>query len=397
MRRLFTLFLALGLVASASAERTLDLGTISRIATGKTVPVSWTVQGEKISPILERALSIQGGFVKVTPESATVQMEFAQTENGGVALRLLGGVPRGLVYSETFSGADAQEAALKAANRAVQKILGLQGFYTGKIAFISDRSGRTEVYLGDLFFQHVRQLTGDRALATGPKLSPDGKWLTYTGYYRGGYPDVLKVDLETGRRETLAGFKGLNTGGAWSPQSDRVALVLSPSGNPEVFIADPVRMRFHRLTRTLALESAPSFSPDGSKIIYSSDAPGRPQVYTMDLASSQAQRVPTAISSYCAQPVWNPTDPNKIAFTVASGSQFEVAVYDFKIRASRIVTQGAGDAVDPVWLSDGRHILYTARTATTRQLAIVDTETGKTSILNTNAFGRVWQASFANR
>jgi TolB protein len=125
-----------------------------------------------------------------------------------------------------------------------------------------------------------------------------------------------------------------------------------------------------------------------------SDLMGKPQLYMMDTMGGPMRRIQTNISNYCAEPVWNPRDPNLIAFTAGVGYGFQIALYDFTKHSSKILTHEAGDAVEPTWLNDGRHLIYTARTAKTRQLTILDTETGKTTALNSLKFGRAYQASF---
>ncbi len=391
-------FFLIGIVLaslSAHGEKALDLGTISRLGTARTVPVYWMIGGETIVPLTERALSMNGGLLKVGPDAANVLLEIRQIAGGRVQLLISGTHPQRVLYEEVFEGGRATYLALKACDRAVEKILGTPGFYTGKLAFISDRTGRTEVYVSDLFLQNIRQITSDRSLATMPHFSPDGKSLTYTSYYRTGYPDVFKIDLATGRRSTLAAFAGLNTGGAWSPLGNAVALVLSSPGNPEIYISDAEGRRLRRLTRTYGVEASPSFSPDGAKVVFASDIPGRPQIYQMDIMGGPINRVPTNVSGYCAEPQWNPRDPNQIIFTAGVGKGFQIAIYDFIDRKSKILTRGAADGVGPCWLSDGRHVVYTRRTGTSSQLCILDTQTGRNVPLTSEKFGKVSQASFA--
>jgi TolB protein len=190
MRRSLSFLLFIMLAAVASAERTLDLGVISRVATGKTVPVAWEVHSRAIEPLLNKAFASYGGFVRVSPEQAAVKIDLSALSTEAVRLELV--KDDAVIYSEDFSGSSLSGAALAAADRAVEKIMGLPGFFSGKIAFISDKTGSTEVYVSDLFFQNIQRITTDGALATGPKLSPDGRYLNYTSYCRGGFPDLLK-------------------------------------------------------------------------------------------------------------------------------------------------------------------------------------------------------------
>jgi TolB protein len=393
MKRAFLFFLMLACLASA--QRSLDLGTISRLGVAKTVPVYWDTKCGTLAPLIDRALGMNGGLLKVSPDAANVLLEFREISGGKVELVLLGTKPKRVLYEEQFQGGRPGYLALEACNRAVEKILGIPGFYTGKIAFISDRTGHDELYISDLFFQNIRQITNDKALAASPRLSPDGRAINYTGYYRSGYPDLYRVDLSSGRRTTIAGFRGLNTGGSWSPKGDLIALVLSSSGNPEIYLSDPQGGKFRRLTHTPAIEAGPSFSPDCGRVVFASDLPGKPQLYVMDVTGGPMRRLATNISNYCAEPVWNPRDPNQIAFTAGVGSGFQVALYDFTKHTSKILTHEAGDAVEPTWLNDGRHLIYTARTSGTRQLTVLDTETDKATPLNSFKFGRAYQASFA--
>jgi TolB protein len=380
------------------AEKSLDLGTISRLGAARTVPIYWEVKSEAIKPLVDRAMEINGGFLRVSPDNASVIAEYREIAGGKVELVIYGTKPKRVIYSEAFeAGKDGGKIgylALRACNRAVEKILGIPGFYTGKLAFVSDRTGNSEVYISDLFFQNARQLTSDRSLVSTPKLSPDGRTLNYTSFHKTGYPDVFRIDLASGRRTVVSAFKGLNNGGSWAPAQDFIALILSSSGNPEVYITDPKGTRFKRLTHTNAIEASPSFSPDGQRMVFASDLPGKPQLYVMDVLGGPLRRVPTNISRYCAEPMWNPRDPNEIVFTVGVGAGFQVALYDFAKQQSKILTRESGDAQEPCWLSDGRHIIYTARSGSSRQLKLLDTQTGKTSALTSLKFGRAYQASF---
>jgi TolB protein len=106
-------------------------------------------------------------------------------------------------------------------------------------------------------------------------------------------------------------------------------------------------------------------------------------------------RVRTDISRNCSEPVWNPRDADQIAFTAAVGGEFEIALYSFKEGRSRIISKGAGDAVHPVWLRDGRHLVYTERTPRYSRLMILDTVTGKRARLSPTELNNAREAAVA--
>ena len=95
----------------------------------------------------------------------------------------------------------------------------------GKLAFVAQNGKQQEIYTSDLFFRNVRRLTRDGSYSQHPRWSPDGRKLLYTGYYRTGFPDIFLIDLDTGRRVTIAQYKGLNTGATFSPNGQAMAMV----------------------------------------------------------------------------------------------------------------------------------------------------------------------------
>ena len=48
--------------------------------------------------------------------------------------------------------------------------------------------------------------------------------------------------------------------------------------------------------------------------------------------------------------------------------------------------------MEPSWLPDGRHLVYTARTAYASRVCILDTETGKSTPVSPSGFGPALQA-----
>lgn len=297
------------------------------------------------------------------------------------------------VLSQVVTGATSRQALLRAADLAVRAMTGKPGFFASRLAFIGERTGKPEVYVGDLFFGDVRQITRDNALAITPRWSPDGQRLLYTSFFRTGFTEIFQLDLNSLQRTTFVSFKGTNSGARFSPDGRNVAMVLTGEGNPEIYVSDAQGRSVARRTRTTAVEASPCFSPDGTQIVFTSDAAGGPQLYIMPAAGGQARRLPTRISGYCAEPDWSKADPTKIAFTVRSGKGFQIAVHDIGTGIAKVVSRQPGDAIEPSWLADGRHLVFSSRTAGASSLWILDTESGKATQLSAPSAGKVSQAS----
>jgi TolB protein len=275
----------------------------------------------------------------------------------------------------------------------VEATLQSKGFFAGRLAFVCKKRGVSELYTSDLLFTRVSPLTADRSLITGPKWSPDGSSLLYTSYFKSGFPDIYMIDADSRRKTPVATFKGLNSGGVFSPDGRQIAMALSGTGNSEIYVSDSRGKNIRRLTRNKSLETSPSWSPDGRRLVYTSDAPGKPQLYEISSTGGPARRIPTNISSYCSEPVWNPVDESLIAFTAAVRGGFQIALYDAKKRRSEILTGGAS-SLEPTWLRDGRHLVFTQRNGDKVGLMLLDTVTKKVSALHRPSFGEVSAASF---
>jgi TolB protein len=392
MRPFFLSVLAVLLAVPVFAQAPRDIGPVVVETNVQTIPIRVTGGTPELDRLANFAFEAHGRYRRVASGQAYT---LAFTAAGPTAVRV--DVTRGTtpVTSQTVNGTSQRNALLRAADVAVKATSNLNGFFASRLTFVSERTGQTEVYTGDLFFGEVKQITNDRAHAVTPRWSPDGTKIVYTSF-RTGISDIFLIDLNTMQRTTFVSFKGTNSGARFSPDGQQVAMVLSGEGNPEIYVGNAQGRNITRRTRTPSVEASPAWSPDGQRLVFTSDAAGGPQLYIMPAAGGQPTRLATQISGYCAEPDWSRADPNKIAFTFASGrpAKYQIGVFDLASRQpARQVSRAPADAIEPVWLGDGRHLLYTARSANQRSIWLLDTESGKSTRISANELGQVSQAS----
>ncbi|HTJ77764.1 MAG TPA: biopolymer transporter Tol [Rariglobus sp.] len=373
----------------AFADR--DLGDVVISADLKTIAVHVSGSPAEIDALANLAFNAHGRYRRMASGGA-YDIKFTQVANAQVQVVVT--KAGAVVLNQVVSGTSTRNALFRAADAAVKATSGLKGFFTDRLTFISTYSGHPEVFTSDLFFGEVKQITRDNAQAITPRWSPDGRKILYTSFYKSGFPDIFLIDLSTLQRTTFVSFKGTNSGARYSPSGSQVAMVLSGEGNPEIYVSNAQGRQVARRTRSPSVEASPCWSPDGSQLLFTSDAAGGPQLFVMPSAGGSPRRLPTAISGYCAEPDWSRGDPTKIAFTVRSGRGYQIAEYDLSGKTpTKIVSKAAVDAVEPSWLGDGRHLVYTARAAGTRSLYILDTETGKSTRISPTGMREVSQAS----
>src|SRR5207249_1697415 len=145
--------------------------------------------------------------------------------------------------------------------------------------------------------------------------------------YREGDPKVYLMNIETGQREIVSNFPGMTFSPRFSPDGQRVIFSLQRGGSSNLFVMDLRSKATTRLTDTQVIDTAPSYSPDGTgeRILtegYHSEGPtwapnGRvimffrdpggnagPMLYTVDVTGRNEQILKTP--SYASDPAWSP-------------------------------------------------------------------------------------------
>lgn len=390
LRLLLAILFASPFAGDVFAQR--DGGTVDLDTLPESTPVMVRSGNSNTALVLQTAFRIHGGFGLVeTAKEADFVVQVEPLGPRGARLAISSGVPEKVLFTETLAGDTSLNAVYKAIDRAIGKMRRTTGFFSGKIAFVSEETGNTEVCVSDLLFQNIVMLTRDGVNAVRPHWSPDGNYIMYTSY-KSGFPDIYRLDLRAQRRDVVANYPGLNMGARYSPDGSRVAMIVSGKGNADVWVRDGVGT-MRNLTKSRGLEAAPAWSPDGTRLVYSSDERGGPQLYVIPSNGGTPRRLRTDISGYCAEPDWNPVFDNLIVFTAAEGSGSQIAIYDSKAGGSKFITTESGDAIEPQWLSDGRHIVYTHRRANRSEIKIMDTLSRKSYVISGSRL-KVSQASF---
>lgn len=132
-----------------------------------------------------------------------------------------------------------------------------------KIAFRSHRDGNAEIYVGDIVGSGLQRLTNSDGYDGWPDWSPDGQLIAY--YSESGGIQTVAINTETSSgRDQIVSAKNLGL-----------------LGGPGTGVA-------------------PSWSPDGTKIVFSSAA----EIYVLKLASGDTQI--TFNSTNDSYPDWGP-------------------------------------------------------------------------------------------
>jgi TolB protein len=386
---LFSMFIGFSSLAQAQREIPVDI-----IVDKNTIPVRITASTPELEALARQAFGVHGRY-RVVAGGQDYEMKFSLLTPTQVRVDITATKAGRPFSSDTATGSSTRNALLRAADIAVTKTnaLGLRGFFAAKLTFIRDLGPAEEVCTSDLFFGEIKQVTNDRAHALTPRWSPDGSKIVYSSFFQSTGADIYQIDLKANRRTAFASFQGTNTGARFSPTGAQAVIVASGSGVTQIYTTTPEGRMASPKTRSDAVKASPCFSPDGSRIVFEMQ-PG-PQLYVMPAAGGTPQRLSTGFN-YASEADWSTTNPNLIACTVRTGGAFQIAVYDFSKGQAEVASKAPFDGIEPSWLADGRHLVYTARTRTDTRICVLDTATGKSIIVSPKSFGNVLQANAWN-
>jgi TolB protein len=218
-----------------------------------------------------------------------------------------------------------------------ERLTGEKGYFDSRIVFV-DESGAKErrvkrLALMDQDGANVRYLTRGADLVLTPRFSPSTQEITYMEFGQGD-PRVYLFNVETGQREIMS---------------------LQQGGNSNLFVMDLRSKSTTRLTDTPAIDTSPSYAPDGSRICFESDRGGKPQIYVMPATGGAAQRISFGEGSY-STPVWSPRG-DYIAFTKQGGGQFSIGIMKTDGSGERLLTSGYHNE-GPTFAPNGRVLMF---------------------------------------
>jgi len=261
-----------------------------------------------------------------------------------------------------------QVVAHTLANDLVRVFTGRQGPFLSRIAFISDRTGSSELWVMDWNGENKKQLTKHNSLALAPTWSPDGKHLVFTSYLRGA-PALYLLTPHEGYLKPLWDKGGVNSSGSISPDGQTVAFASSREGNVDIYIISIEGGDAQRLTTARGIDTQPSWAPNGRQIAFTSTRSGSPQLYLMDADGSNVRRLSFG-GQFHDEGTWA-YDGTRIACTTRDDGAFEIATID-AVTTERTVISAPGNNESPCFSPEGSMIAFESDRTGNPQIYITD-------------------------
>jgi Tol biopolymer transport system component len=244
-----------------------------------------------------------------------------------------------------------------------------------RVAFTRHESSDHALYIVDVDGNNLRRLTASSVSVADPAWSPDGSKIAYLRGYDATYGGVANMTtcgseiyvMDVFSRNQINLTQG--AGGAdptWSPDGTRISFSSSRDRNFDIYVMNADGSGVKRLTYTEWAEAEPAWSPDGRSIAYtanlrtmsvvcgfmSTGRPGEPtddvmtSVYVMNADGTNPTKLATTDGGM--EPAWSP-DGTQLALVINVKGDTQVYVTDANGTSLTQLTTDSTQKASPSW------------------------------------------------
>ena len=259
------------------------------------------------------------------------------------------------------------------------------------IAFISNMSGRNNLWLVPAEGGWPVQLTVSDQRQSSPAWSPDGKWIAYQSDYDGDEQwDIFLVSPKSGKVVNLTSTREIaETDPTWSPDGRYLAYLVKPktSATHEIDVYDTLMREVKHITTSTPQDKGNFnlvWSKDGKYIVYTQEqAKGTDSnIFIAEVAKGKS----TLLTPHEGEQRYSDddisADGKRVLFTSNAVNGYEnIGLLEIATKKISWLTHNKWEIHGGEFSPDGKHITFSANVDGNEDIYLHDLATGKSTML----------------
>ena len=237
----------------------------------------------------------------------------------------------------------------------------------GLVVFQSTRAGGTKLFVAKLDGSGLRQLTQGPSTDVTPKWSFDGTQVAYAATAGDGNEDIWIINADGTGARNLTNHPGGDSHPSWSPDGRRIVFCSTRDDgkHDDLYVINVDGTGLKRLTETDELwNTFPSFSPDGRHILFRRLFGVRmeegmlfnSEIMVANVDGTDAKDI-SRDPDFDGWPAWSP-DGTRIAFSSNRSDTYQIYVMNADGSGLFRAVESPYTDVRPQWLPDGSGLIF---------------------------------------
>jgi TolB protein len=232
---------------------------------------------------------------------------------------------------------------------------------TGKIALtcnVHKGNGGGQICIMNADGSDFRQLTFDSSRNHYyPSLAPDGKSVVYAAFREADVYEIYELSLVDGSVRQLTDRLGIESGPEISPDGLLIVFKHTPGGTEinELWVMNRDGSNPHRLFDGIGWD--PTWSPDGSQILFASNMNGPNQLFIVNADGTGVHQI-SNLPSIRGRSDWSPQD--KIVTYSGPAGNREIFLMNVDGSDQHQISPPGGNSQGPSFSPDGKWVAFTS-------------------------------------